>query len=357
MDSQQSFSQQQPVKKVLVKRVKVLVKRPVAAAPAAAPAAAQPTMVKVPVKRPVQPAPQPTQSYAPPPPAPVQENDISPSGRRTFSGQVASTIETQHSEPRPAGAKPLVYDIPDDILAAVGKYKKIPHKAFALYIYTYAYAKQVAERNGRSLPRMMIELPEDTFQIQDFLDDVDDDNIFNAILSDFAELAPFVKGLPRVLASTLSLEDTIANELDRIEDQGMTTTADQIILAYLSFMIDMYKVRRKMEMQDVDNEIKEVVDDIKEMDEEENDIKKRFIDAIQRKKFPVDAEKLVSNYFNLARKDPDKAYETLITNPLFFSPIQLEKLPKKLFGLVKPSAKDAISVNKQLASFFKHLKI
>lgn len=329
MNSQQPATPSQtPVKKVLVKRVKVLVKRPVSAPPAV-PADIPQTMVKVPVKRPAQPA----------PPAPARQPDDDVSARQNAKG------------------KPLNYELPDDILAAVGKYKKIPHKAFALYIYAHTYAKRVAERNGRKLPPMLIELPEDTFQIQDFLDDVDEDNIFNAILSDFAELAPFIKGLPRVLSSPLPLEDLIEDELDRIEEQESETIADQIILAYLSFMIDMYKVRRKMELKDVDNEISGIVDDIQKLDNENNDIKKKFVSAIRRKNFPVDAEKLVNNYFNLSKKDPDKAYETLITNPLFFSPVQIEKLPKKLFGLVKPSAKDAIALNKQLASFFKRLKI
>ena len=339
MDSQQPSTPPSPVKKVLVKRVKVLVKRPVAAAPSAAPVAtpAPKTMVKVPVTHPV----------------PAQPAQSAPA-RTPFSAP--PTEQTPPQRPK-TEAKPLNYELPDDIVAAVEKYKKIPHKAFALYIYAYTYAKRVAERNERRLPQMMIELPEDAFEIQDFLDDIDSDNIFNAILSDFAELAPFIKGLPRVLASTDPLEDIIEEELDRIEDQGTTTKADQIILAYLSFMIDMYKIRRKMEMKDVDDEINEIVDDIKELDNENNDIKKRFVNAIKQKKFPVDAEKLVTNYFNLAKKDPDKAYETLVTNPLFFSPILFEKMPKKFFGLIKPSAKDAIAVNKQLAAFFKRLKI
>ena len=96
---------------------------------------------------------------------------------------------------------------------------------------------------------------------------------------------------------------------------------------------------------------------IKELDEEEKNIKERMITAVKRKRFPVDAKKLVNNYFGLAKRDPDKAYETLITNPLFFSPILLEQMPKKFFGLIKPSAKDAIAVNKQMAAFFKSLKV
>ena len=104
----------------------------------------------------------------------------------------------------------------------------------------------------------------------------------------------------------------------------------------------------------IKNEAKLLINNIKQSEKETNDLKKRFITAIERKKFPVDAQKLVDNYFNLAKKDPKKAYQTLITNPLFFSPIQLEKMPKKMFG--KPSAAEASAVNKRLASFLKGLK-
>ena len=93
------------------------------------------------------------------------------------------------------------------------------------------------------------------------------------------------------------------------------------------------------------------------IEEGERALKQRFIQAIERRRFPVNARKLINNYFNLSRKEPDKAYHTLITNPLYFSPIQMERLPKKFFGLVKPGPKDAAAVNKRLASYLKSLKV
>ena len=353
MDSYQSPTPKAPVKKILVKRVKVLVKRPVAAAPAATPAPtpapAAPTMVKVPVQRPVAPA---TPSFAQAvqrlsaTQTPVEQPKVSRSGRRSYLGQVINGIEV----------KPVVFELPDDILAAVEKYNRIPQKAMALYIYARTYAERVAEEEGYEFPPMLIELPEDTMQMREIIDEIDDGGeFFDAILDDMIELAPFIDGMERIVKTKAPLERLIQSELQRLQGREISTP-EQIILAYLNLLVDMLMVHEKLEMQDTEDEMEEIVEDIKDMDEEESDLKERFIAAIERKRFPVDAKKLITNYFNLARKDPDKAYETLITNPLFFSPIQLERMPRKFFGLVKPSAKDAIAVNKQLASFLKHLK-
>ncbi len=387
MDPQQSTVPQTVVKKVLVKRVKVLVKRPVAApqpaAPAvtAVPAPAKPTLVKVPVKRPVvqqpvrpataQTVPQPPASVPPPQPAPavrqappveppatppsvpsfsapasVQQPAGSKPKRKSFVGQVINNVEV----------KPLQYELPDDILEAVEKRDLVTDKLFLLYIYTRIYTQQVAREEGYAYPQMMIELPEDTLQAAQLFEEIDND-LFLAMLDDFVEMAPFVTGMERILANKAPLEQIIQSELKRVQNQETLSTAQQILIAYLTVLVDMQLIQEKLNMADIQNESDEIIDDIKEMEESEKEIKQSFITAIERKDFPVDARKLINNYFTLAKKDPDKAYETLITNPLFFSPIQMERLPKKFFGLIKPSPKDAMAVNKKLASFLKNLKV
>lgn len=364
MDSSQPSQPQTPVKKILVKRVKVLVKRPVAATPSAAPApvpaAKQPVLVKVPVKRivtaPVQT--QPVQQPAPvrTPAAPVQAQPVrQPAPVRT----PASPVRTQPVQP-PAPEKkayPVVFELPDDILAAVEKYKKIPQKALALYIYARTYAEQVADENGWAFPPMMLDLPRDTYEMKEIIDEVDGDEFFDAILDDLVEMAPFIDGMERIVNTKGPLEKLIKSELVRIQNKDETTTADQIVLTYLNLLVDMLMVHEKMELMDISDEIDDDIEDIKDLEDEEKEIKRKIVTAIERKRFPVNARKLVDNYFSLAKRDPDKAYETLTTNPLFFSPIQMERLPKKFFGLVKPTAKDAIAVNKQMASFFRSLKV
>ncbi len=355
MDSQQSKAPQTVVKKVLVKRVKVLVKRPVSAPAQAAPAAPQPAVVKVPVKRPVQPpmplAAQTAQAAVPPPaqqPKPISSgSSINPSSKRqSFAGRIINGVEV----------KALHYELPDNILEEVERKEKVTDKLFLLYIYARLYSQQVAREEGYAYPPMMVELPEDTLQAAQMQEEVDDD-LFTAILDDFIEMAPFISGMERIMANKAPLEQIIQSEMRRIKDQETLSAAQQILIAYLTILVDMHILQEKMDMLDIKNESDQIVADIKEMEENERELKQSFIDAIERKRFPVDARKLVNNYFTLAKKDPDKAYETLITNPLFFSPIQLERLPKKLFGLVKPSPNDAKAVNKQLASFLKNLKV
>ena len=338
MDSQQPTSSQPSVKKVLVKRVKVLVKRPVAAAPSAA-APQQTTMIKVPVKRVVSAA-QPAQ------PTPAQPAaQTSASGRPSYIGQVINGVEV----------KPLVYELPDNIYAAVTKYKKLPQKILAFYMYSRIYAERVAQQNGRQFPPMLVDLPQDNLQLAEFIHNTDGGDLLDSIFADIGSFAPFVNGLERIVTSQLPLEKVLPAEKERLRNREIKY-AEQIILAYLDILIDFGMIHDKLELKAAQNKTKRFIKAIQKAQKDEEEVKKRFIKAIEKKKFPVDAKKLITNYFTLAKKEPEKAYETLITNPMFFSPIEIERMPKGLFGLSKPSPKDAAAINKQLASFLKHLK-
>ena len=169
-------------------------------------------------------------------------------------------------------------------------------------------------------------------------------------------MTPFIPELERVTESNMPLEKAMQLELQKIQKMGKPSAGQKIAIAYMMIMADMQAISYKLEMRQIEEEEEDTIDEIKSIEEEEKEMKRAFTEAIKRKNFPVDAEKLVRNYFSLAKKDPDKAYQTLITNPLFFSPIQMERLPSRFFGLVKPGPKDAIAVNKKLASFLKNLK-
>ena len=84
--------------------------------------------------------------------------------------------------------------------------------------------------------------------------------------------------------------------------------------------------------------------------------KQRYVEAIQKKKLPIDAERLVNNYFRTAQKDPDGAYNVLINNPAVYAPIDTSKLKPRFFGLIKPTPQDGIRVNRELGQFLKKLK-
>lgn len=339
MDPQQQTSA--PVKKVLVKRVKVLVKRPVAAAPApAAPALVKKVLVKVPVKRPVQPA-----APAPQPQPPAEQPR-----RPTFAETVARAAK---AAPQP---RKFSYDLPKDILGELERREKVTDKLLVLYVYARIFSQQQAKIDGYAYPRMMIELPEDVEDAERITGEVDDD-LFFAILDDFHEMAPFIPGFERVIASRAPLEQIIQTELNRIRDQETLSPAQQLIIAYLTVMVDMQIIQEKLHLNDMKRENQKIADGIRQIDADERAVMAAFVAAIERKHFPVNARKLVKNYFTLSKKDPVKAYKTLTTNPLFFSPILMEKMPKKFFGLVKPNANDAKAVNKRLGSFLKNLKV
>ena len=84
---------------------------------------------------------------------------------------------------------------------------------------------------------------------------------------------------------------------------------------------------------------------------------RKFTEALQARNFPVDADRLISNYFRVAQKDIDGAYKALITNPAIFAPIDFSKIKPRLFGLIKVTPKDGVRINSAIGKFLKNLKI
>lgn len=83
----------------------------------------------------------------------------------------------------------------------------------------------------------------------------------------------------------------------------------------------------------------------------------KYTEAVRRKNFPIDADRLISNYFRVAQKDMDGAFKALTTNPAIFAPIDFSKIKPRFFGLVKVSPKDGIRINTQIGDFLKKLKV
>lgn len=82
----------------------------------------------------------------------------------------------------------------------------------------------------------------------------------------------------------------------------------------------------------------------------------RYIDAIRSKEFPIDAERLVKNFFKTSNKDAEGAYKMLTNNPATFAPIQINKIKPRLFGLIKVTPQDGIRINREIGEFIKKLK-
>ena len=82
-----------------------------------------------------------------------------------------------------------------------------------------------------------------------------------------------------------------------------------------------------------------------------------FIQKLKEKKFPIDADKLINNYFRAAQKDTDGAFEALTKNPAMFARIEIEKMRPKFFGLIKVTPEDGIKMNQKIGKFIKKLKV
>lgn len=83
---------------------------------------------------------------------------------------------------------------------------------------------------------------------------------------------------------------------------------------------------------------------------------KRFINAIEEARLPIDADRLVNNYFKTSKKDPNGAKQILENNPATYAPIQIDKIPPRFFGMIKPKPEDGIRANKEIGRFLKNLK-
>lgn len=83
----------------------------------------------------------------------------------------------------------------------------------------------------------------------------------------------------------------------------------------------------------------------------------KFIDAVKKRNFPIDAERLITNYFRVSQKDFDGAYKALTTNPAIFAPIDFSKIKPRWFGLLKVTPKDGIRLNIKIGNFLKKLRV
>lgn len=84
---------------------------------------------------------------------------------------------------------------------------------------------------------------------------------------------------------------------------------------------------------------------------------RKYIVAIEKKMFPINAERLIGNYFKTALKDPEGSFEALINNPAMFAPIEINKIKSRFFGMIKPTPHDGIIYNRKIGNFLKKLKI
>lgn len=140
--------------------------------------------------------------------------------------------------------------------------------------------------------------------------------------------------------------------------ESLTDTDMQLaIISYVEILINMeiceVSYEQKREIIQKNRIKKELYDEYMELQERRS----LFIQKLKEKNFPINAEKLIGNYFKVAQKDADGAYKALTKNPAMFSPIEFDKIHPKFFGLIKVTPEDGIKANQKIGEFIKKLKV
>lgn len=150
-----------------------------------------------------------------------------------------------------------------------------------------------------------------------------------------------------------------AKDEDLLDFAEKTTdaTLQLAVISYVEVLIEIEGCEIAYESRRLKAKKRKIEKEIYEEHHKRKERIKKYIEALQKKKFPVDAERLVNNYFKTARKDADGAYKTLVNNPATFAPIDVSKIPSRFFGMIKPKPEDGIRVNREIGEFLKKLKV
>lgn len=146
-------------------------------------------------------------------------------------------------------------------------------------------------------------------------------------------------------------------ELLDFAEKTSDETLQMAVISYVEILIEIETCEIAYEKRRLKAKRKKIEREIYEEHQQRINRIKKYIAAIEAKEFPVNAERLVMNYFKTAKKDADGAYQMLINNPATFAPIEISKIKARFFGMIKAKPEDGIRVNKELGNFLKNLKI
>ena len=129
------------------------------------------------------------------------------------------------------------------------------------------------------------------------------------------------------------------------------------VISYVEILIDMESCELSYQAKYLKYQEKHIKRIMYEEYLNRKERQRKFTEALAAKNFPVDAERLISNFFRVAQKDVDGAFKALTTNPAIFAPIDFSKIKPRWFGLLKVTPKDGIRVNLEIGNFLKRLKV
>ncbi len=164
------------------------------------------------------------------------------------------------------------------------------------------------------------------------------------------------KEINAVMSYLLSADATKVS-LEKIVEVINKTYANQpfwkeLLVDYLAWKSRLQKERLIAQKKELWTELNATLQQINDIVEQKKMIITTCAEKIKKKKFPVDAKKLLTNYIHAAQIDAEKAWQTLITTPAYFSPI----ITTNDKGKTVISPKEAANENERLARFFRTFK-
>lgn len=146
-------------------------------------------------------------------------------------------------------------------------------------------------------------------------------------------------------------------ELLEFAEKTTDDTLQMAVISYVEILIEIESCEIAYEKRRLKAKRRKIEKNVYEEHQRRVDKINKYIAAIRKKDFPIDAERLVMNYFKTSRKDADGAYQMLTNNPATFSPIVISKIKARFFGMIKAKPEDGIRINKELGKFLKNLKV
>ncbi len=150
-----------------------------------------------------------------------------------------------------------------------------------------------------------------------------------------------------------STDEEFLNFAETLRDQDLQLA----VISYVEILIDMESCELSYQAKLIKYQEKHIKRLLYEEYLARKERQNRFVEEVEKKDFPIDAERLISNYFRVAQKDVDGAFQALTTNPAIFAPIDFAKIKPRLFGLIKVTPKDGIRVNIEIGKFMKKVKV
>ncbi|MBR1605843.1 MAG: hypothetical protein IJ660_07050 [Alphaproteobacteria bacterium] len=150
-----------------------------------------------------------------------------------------------------------------------------------------------------------------------------------------------------------STDDQLLDFAEKCENENLQLA----IISHVETMIELEGCEIDYETRKLKYERKKLEKEIYEAHQRHLERSRRYIEAINEKQFPINAEKLVNNYFRLSNKDPEGSFKALTTNPATFAPIDFSKIKDRFFGMIKVKPQDGIRINHKIGEFLKRLKI